>query len=84
MDLPTVGLLKAGEDLHERRLPLAVSADEADPLARLEAQTSILEKRPKTEVDAQPVCANQGHRGSSGAVALAHVSRSGRGASTGR
>jgi hypothetical protein len=45
LDLPAVGLIKAGEDLHQRGLAAAVGADEPDAFATAHVKGDVPEDR---------------------------------------
>ena len=59
-----VGLLVAGQDLHQRRLAAAVDADQADALALLDDQLELVEERAGAEGERDVEGAEQRHRAS--------------------
>ena len=63
LDRAAVRLGDAGEEPHERRLPRAVHADEADPLALLDREGEPVEDGPAPEGEAEAGGVEERHAG---------------------
>ena len=56
-----IGLIEAGEDLHERGLAGTVGADQPDPLAGADFEFQLAENRIAGELPAQSLSGNEDH-----------------------
>ena len=56
-----IGLIAAGQDLHERGLAGAVGPDQSDPLAGADLERQVHEDRIAAVLPAKPLCGDEDH-----------------------